>query len=411
MRLLIISHTAHYINKDGRFVGHSPTIKEINVLAHVFDEVIHLTFLHPGPAPPNVLPYEAENIRIITVPPSGGLTLKAKLQVIFKSHQYLKQIITLIPSADIIHVRCPGSLGLYGMVACSFVRNKQKWIKFAGNWKGKFGQIAPSHFFQREWLRLGLCHAMVTVNGIWEDQPDYVIPFLNPSADIKEIINAREKCTGKKLHPPYRIVFVGHTSPFKGLQIALRIIRQLNIDYPGQLIFDIIGDGPERFSLEEYVEKNNLRDVVQFHGWVAHSKVFDLLIPAHFILLPTMSEGWPKILSEAMMFGVVPLASAISSIPQLFLSIGTGIPISPIDENIYITNIRSLINNPNEWERMSKAGMNSAPQFSYERYLLAVDNIFRNFYGQSPLNQDFIAEVREIFSEVSELDLNRFWSD
>jgi hypothetical protein len=112
-----------------------------------------------------------------------------------------------------------------------------------------------------------------------------------------------------------------------------------------------------------------------------------------------------------MMFGVVPLASAISSIPQLFSSIGSGIAISKFNVNAYTENIISLINKPNEWERMSKAGMNSAPQFSYERYLLAVDNIFRNFYGQSPLNQDFIAEVREIFSEVSELDLNRFWSD
>ncbi len=48
-----------------------------------------------------------------------------------------------------------------------------------------------------------------------------------------------------------------------------------------------------------------------------------------------LSEGWPKILSEAMMFGVVPLASDISSIPQIFSSTGTGIAISPIDVNIY----------------------------------------------------------------------------
>ncbi len=43
--------------------------------------------------------------------------------------------------------------------------------------------------------------------------------------------------------------------------------------------------------------------------------------------------------------------------------------------------------------------------------LLAIDNMFRDFYGKSPLNQDFIAEVKVEFTEVSNLNLNKFWSD
>jgi glycosyltransferase involved in cell wall biosynthesis len=297
------------------------------------------------------------------------------------------------------------------MIASSFFRKKQKWIKFAGNWSATLKDMAPSHFFQREWLKLGMSDAIVTVNGVWENQPNFVVPFLNPSANIQEIITAREKCIGKRLVPPYRIVFVGHMSPYKGLQIALNIVKHLNTIFPDQIVFNIVGDGPERSSLEEFVNENNLQDFIHFHGWIPHSQVFELLTSAHFLLLPTASEGWPKILSEAMIFGVVPLASAISSIPQLFSSIGSGIAISPVDEADYVENIQSLINNPNEWVRMSNAGMNSAPQFTYERYLIAVNNLFRNFYGQSPLKQDFIAEIRESFTRIFELELNRFWSD
>ncbi|MFC2053200.1 glycosyltransferase family 4 protein [Chloroflexota bacterium] len=410
MRLLIISHTAHYI-QDGQYFGWGPTIKETSWLARAFDQVTHLAFLHDGPVPRNALPYEADNFKIITVPPSGGLTLGAKIRVITQGPNYIRKIINNISIADVIHVRCPGGLGLYGMFVCSFVRKKQKWIKYAGNWKAEFDKMAPSHILQREWLRLGLSHAIVTVNGTWPNQPDHVIPFLNPSASIHEINNARDKCAGKKLNPPYRIVFVGHTSRKKGLHSALEIVNQLNTNHPGRFIFDVVGDGPERSSFEEFVYKNNLCDIVVFHGWVSHSQVFEILIPAHFILLPTTtSEGWPKVLSEAMMCGVVPLASEISSIPQIFSSIGTGIGIPPIDIDIYIKTIQSFISNPKEWIRMSNAGISSAPQFSYERYLLAVDEMFSTFYGKSPLKQDFIEEVREGYSEFSQTNLNRFWS-
>ena len=409
MHLLIISHTAHY-TQDGKYVGWGPTVKEISWLARAFDQITHLAFLHAGPAPRNSLPYEAENIKIITVPPAGGLTLRAKIRVVTQGPRYLKQIINILPKADIIHVRCPGSLGMYGMIASSFVTKKRKWIKYAGNWKAGLNQMALSHIFQREWLRFGFSQAIVTVNGRWENQPVHVIPFLNPSASINEINCAGEICADKKLIPPYRIVFVGNASRKKGLHSALKIVKELNLNHPGRFIFDVVGDGPEKSSFEEFVDKNKLGDIVIFHGWVSHSQVFEILRPAHFILLPTTSsEGWPKVLSEAMMFGVVPLASEISSIPQIFASAGTGIGIPPNDIDAFIKTIQYLITDPEEWTRMSKEGINIAPQFSYERYLLAIDEMFCDFYGKSPLKQDFIAEVRDAFIKIPHSNLDKYW--
>jgi len=58
---------------------------------------------------------------------------------------------------------------------------------------------------------------------------------------------------------------------------------------------------------------------------------------------------------------------------------------------------------------MSKAGISSAPQFSYERYLLAVDEMFSTFYGKSPLKQDFIAEVKDAFIKFPHSNLDKYW--
>lgn len=133
MHLLVIGHTAHYLHK-GEIVGWGPTVKEINWLARVFERVTHLACFHSGPAPRSALPYDTDRVRFVGVPPAGGLTLKDKARVVLYGPQYLKAIMGNISQADVIHVRCPGSLGMYGMIVLPFIGRKQRWVKYVGNW-------------------------------------------------------------------------------------------------------------------------------------------------------------------------------------------------------------------------------------------------------------------------------------
>ncbi len=64
MRLLIISHTAHYI-KDGEICWSWSNGKRNQLACTAFDQVFHLAFLHPGPAPRNALPYKEKILRLL----------------------------------------------------------------------------------------------------------------------------------------------------------------------------------------------------------------------------------------------------------------------------------------------------------------------------------------------------------
>ena len=75
-RLLISSHTEHYL-VEGHFVGWGATVREIDQLASIFDEVVHIGTLYKSAAPRSALPYHAANIRFVGVPPGGGEGLKA----------------------------------------------------------------------------------------------------------------------------------------------------------------------------------------------------------------------------------------------------------------------------------------------------------------------------------------------
>jgi hypothetical protein len=58
MKLVIISHTEHYISSDGAVVGWGPTVREIDHLTQLFDIVYHCAPLYKGQAPQSALPYK-----------------------------------------------------------------------------------------------------------------------------------------------------------------------------------------------------------------------------------------------------------------------------------------------------------------------------------------------------------------
>lgn len=407
MRLLIIGHTSHYL-RNGRIVGWGSTVKEIDWLAGAFDEIVHLACLHQGPAPDSALPYSVNNVRLILVPPGGGKSLSDKFRILWLGPLYLWKIIRQLPGADVVHVRCPGGLGLYGMLAASFLR-RPKWAKYAGNWVSSWRQTAPSHLFQRWWLRLGLFSGPVTINGRWKQQPSHVYSFLNPSFGVADAHQAEELVSGKRISFPVRIVFVGRTSKAKGLDVALAVVRQLAKYFDSKLLFDVVGGGDEQSIFKRWVTDNALEKIVTFRGWLPHAEVLKLLSQSHFLILPSRSEGWPKVLSESMVYGVVPVASNTSAIPQILSKTRAGIALSPTNIPDYVNAIKHLIENPEEWREMSQAGIHAGPIFSYERYLMAVHELFGMAYNESPIAASFIVDINNRLTS-EEIEFSReYW--
>jgi glycosyltransferase involved in cell wall biosynthesis len=394
MHLLIIGHTAHYL-RNGQLVGWGPTVKEINWLARAFDRVTHVACFHPGPAPRSALPYDTDTVRFVPVPPSGGSTLRDKLRVILCAPPYVRAIRNSLPQADIVHVRCPGNVALYAIVLLRWVRQKPRWVKYAGNWV-QSGAMPPSFIFQRWWLGKGFSRGPVTVNGRWEDQPNHVFSFDNPSMTLQDVRGARSLAMDKQLGKPLRFVFVGRTETAKGLGVALEVLRGL-LPYHPHICLDVLGDGPERQKFKQMSAQLDLTGNVTFHGWLPHDQVRDFLVRSHFILLPSSSEGWPKVLSEAMCYGVVPVASNVSAIPQVLEKTGAGIALPVGDVAGFVQAIEEMLQDPEGWKRMSLAGMDAAPRFTYERYLIALDEMFWSAYGSSPLNPGVVAEIRQQF--------------
>ena len=370
-KLLIISNMSHYRNKQGQLVGWGPTVEEINYLGTIFSEVNHIGCLHDEDAPPSALPYQTQNIRFIPVPPRGGPSLKDKMAILGQFPRYIKAMWQEIPQADVIHVRCPANISLLAILLLSLKRWPScRWVKYAGNWQPERPE-ALSYRWQRWWLRRGWQGGVVTVNGRWPQQPSHIHAFYNPCLTQAEQEIARQKALSKRLQLPLCLLFVGALNRAKGVPQVLQIAGELQ-KKKIPFTLHLLGDGPERPIFEEESRRIGLETAIIFHGWLPKNALADFYVQAHFLLLPSRTEGWPKVLSEAMAYGVVPLASHVSTIPPILAEIGAGRSYPAQDVAAFTDSICDYLQSPQQWKRESLAGIQAAPRFTYEAYVAAV---------------------------------------
>ncbi len=96
------------------------------------------------------------------------------------------------------------------------------------------------------------------------------------------------------------LLYVGRLSKEKSLGVLLKAFKKLNIK--NKKLF-IVGDGPERAGMEEFIRKNEINGV-SFLGFQPHKIISDFYIASDVFVLPSKHETWGIVVNEAMCFGL-----------------------------------------------------------------------------------------------------------
>src|SRR5690606_15478468 len=110
-------------------------------------------------------------------------------------------------------------------------------------------------------------------------------------------------------------------------------------------------------------------------GWQTPAGVHAAYEPAHVLLLPSATEGWPKVLSEGMAYGVVPIAFDVSGIRQQLEELGTGRALPSLSPERFADEVASYVADPARWKTESMRAVEAAPLFSYQHYERRVDEL------------------------------------
>ena len=373
--LLVVSHVVHY-RHDGRLFAYGPYAREMDVWADLFPRVVVAAPCRTGVPPGDAAPLARENVTIAPQVEAGGDTVAAKIALAVRLPALVARLVLAMRRADAIHVRCPGNLGLLGALLAP-VFSTHLVAKYAGQWNGRHGE-ARSERAQRAILRSRWWRGPVMVYGDWPGQPAHVKPFFATVLDQDQIARARAAARRPRGVPP-AILFVGRLSQAKNVDVLLAALRAVR-DAGGAFRAVIVGEGPERGRLEALSLAHGLHDIVTFAGGVSFDRVLGLYERSDVLVLASDTEGYPKVITEAMAFGLACIGSNCGLVPRI-LEDGRGTVVPPRDAGALASALRQVLEsaggNPAARERAAAW----AQQHSLETFRQELSRLLSTHWG------------------------------
>ena len=110
---------------------------------------------------------------------------------------------------------------------------------------------------------------------------------------------------------------------------------------------------------------NNIK--INFTGAIFRQELNEYYKKCHIIILPSLSEGFPKVITEAITYGCVPIASNSGSVGQ-YLTRDFGIIVNNISPKTISNTLIKIEKNRNILKNKAAKGHQLASLFLYERY-------------------------------------------
>ena len=362
MTICIITHV-HHTKSNEDYFGYAPYVNEMNIWLKYVDKVIFVAPLKDFEKTAIHQKYTHSNIEFIAVPDFSLTSFGAICKTILNLPKILFLLFKAMKKSNHIHLRCPGNMGLLGSLVQILFPTKKKTAKYAGNWDAK-SQQPFSYNLQKYILRNTFLtkNMQVLVYGNWKNQTSNIKSFFTATYSESDKINI----DSRSLNTTVKFIFVGSLSAGKQPIEAVKIVEKLKLlQHNVQLA--IYGEGTEKSNLQQYIESNNLSEVIVFKGNVTKDEMKMVYQRSHFLILNSKSEGWPKVVAEAMFWGCLPIASQVSCIPNMLDYGNRGILLTNSFQND-INAIEMLLKNQDLYNAKIKEAINWSRNFTIDKF-------------------------------------------
>ena len=160
----------------------------------------------------------------------------------------------------------------------------------------------------------------------------------------------------------------------KGLDFLILAVARIKKSHPNWL-FIIIGDGPERFNLEKLIKNNELTNNIFLVGSIANAnrylKAFELFV------LPSIKEGQPWAILEAMAAEIPIVATNIAGIAEMIENGKFGILVEPGDPDALAAAIEKIIIHPSLAHTITQSAFTALKEkFSLDKMIQKNEELF-----------------------------------
>jgi glycosyltransferase involved in cell wall biosynthesis len=103
-----------------------------------------------------------------------------------------------------------------------------------------------------------------------------------------------------------KYLYVGSLIDRKNVKLVIKSLQSFK---DNSFYFDIIGDGPNRKKLENYVKNTNLSNKISFKGSLSREYIQQIINEYDVLILPSKFDGWGAVVNEAIMAGLFVIVS------------------------------------------------------------------------------------------------------
>lgn len=175
--------------------------------------------------------------------------------------------------------------------------------------------------------------------------------------DTEEFTSSAQRNPGE-----FHILFAGRLSKIKGLHYLAEALIILRRDVK-DVHLHLVGDGPLKVPLMHFMKREGLQDVLHLHGMMPHARMQDFYHRADVFVLPSLHEGMPNAILEAMACGL-PIITTKTGAAELLD--GNGLVVEKNSSLAIATALVEIARNQSLKEKMGKRSRELAEQMRWD---------------------------------------------
>ena len=385
MRLVVVSHKLCWPDQNSAsgFATDGGFPLQMAAISELFEETTVMAPCSANALPAGISPLEGNSLNVAPLSVPKGTGLRRKVDMVKWLLQNGPSIWRRIRQADAVHAPIPGDVGTIGMLF-ALLQGKPLLVRHCGNWLVQKTTAERIWKWSMEYFAGGKNVMFATGGAAHPPSPT------NPN--VKWIFSTSLRAGQLENGPPrtlpsdrkVKLIIACRQEARKGTDKVIDSLPAILAVFPDATL-DVVGDGSLIPSLRRRVEALGLHEHVNFHGRVEQRQVMELLKQSHLFCYPTTaSEGFPKVVLEALACGLPVITTRVSVLPQL-LGSGAGVLLEKPTEDQLARAVIELVSDHEAYARMSAKAMETANEYSLEKWRDVIGDALRRAWNVSSL--------------------------
>jgi glycosyltransferase involved in cell wall biosynthesis len=171
------------------------------------------------------------------------------------------------------------------------------------------------------------------------------------------------------------LIYIGGLYPPKGIEYLLKAVNPI-FRQNDSLHLTLVGEGPLKMDILKWIQHQGLQTRISLAGSLPHDQIPLKLRRSHIFILPSLREGTPNSLLEAMACGIPSIATRVGHIASIIDDGKDGLLVNPGSSDELKAKITLLLDDPALYRRIAKTCRNKALRYSQSESLKRIIGLY-----------------------------------